>query len=256
MALQTSGAISLADIQTEFGGSNPISLSEYYGVASGVPASGTISIGDFYGKSALIPFPAGTYYAQQPPYEAVIVGLYYEDDDFVELSSAIDLRVIKTASGFEVRAGLGHTPSSYHYGYMQDGDFYEIQLTDASDVLLFALTSATVDALKVDYRTTVTLEDDNSAGSYADFQIINNETPAATYNITDNSWQTLSNGQSIGKRFEAITHTINPYTNGENSARVYATIEIDVWARASGRDDTLLATLLFTMDPAVESITY
>jgi hypothetical protein len=52
MALQTSGAISLANIQTEFGGSNPISLSEYYGVASGVPGSGAISLGDFYGKSS------------------------------------------------------------------------------------------------------------------------------------------------------------------------------------------------------------
>ena len=29
MALQTSGAISFADLQTEFGGTNPISLSEY-----------------------------------------------------------------------------------------------------------------------------------------------------------------------------------------------------------------------------------
>jgi len=254
MALQTSGAISLANIQTEFGGSNPISLSEYYGVASGIPASGTISIGDFYGKSSATLFPIGTYYAQEPPAEAVIVGLYYEDDGFVELSSAIDLRVIKTASGFEVRAGLGHDPSSYHYGYMQDGDYNEIQLTNASDVLLFELTSATVDALKVDYRTTVTLEEDT--GAYADFSTGNNETPAATYNITDNAWQTLSNGQSMGKRFKAWTHTVDPYTYGENSARVWATIEIDVWARASGRVDTLLATLLFTMDPAVESITY
>ena len=30
MALQTSGAISLSNLQTEFGGSNPISISEYY----------------------------------------------------------------------------------------------------------------------------------------------------------------------------------------------------------------------------------
>lgn len=52
MALQTSGAISLSDIQTEFGGSNPISLSEYYGAASGIPASGTISLSNFYGASA------------------------------------------------------------------------------------------------------------------------------------------------------------------------------------------------------------
>jgi hypothetical protein len=53
MALQTSGAISLANIQTEFGGSNPISLSEYYGAASGIPASGAISVSSFYGTSNL-----------------------------------------------------------------------------------------------------------------------------------------------------------------------------------------------------------
>jgi hypothetical protein len=52
MALQTSGSISLLDIQNEFGGSNPIGLNEYYGAASGIPASGTIAIGDFYGASA------------------------------------------------------------------------------------------------------------------------------------------------------------------------------------------------------------
>jgi hypothetical protein len=51
MPLQSSGAISLSQIQTEFGGSNPISLSEYYNAASGIPASGTISMNQFYGKS-------------------------------------------------------------------------------------------------------------------------------------------------------------------------------------------------------------
>lgn len=56
MALQSSGAISLNDIQTEFGGSNPISLSEYYrngGLVTSnntnVPTSGTISLSNFYG---------------------------------------------------------------------------------------------------------------------------------------------------------------------------------------------------------------
>lgn len=52
MALQASGAITLAQVQAEFGGANPISLSEYYGAASGVPASGSISLSHFYGKSA------------------------------------------------------------------------------------------------------------------------------------------------------------------------------------------------------------
>lgn len=52
MTLPASGPLSLSEIQTEFGGTNPISISEYYAAATGVPASGTISISDFYGKSA------------------------------------------------------------------------------------------------------------------------------------------------------------------------------------------------------------
>lgn len=51
MALPGSGQISLDDIQTEFGGTNPISISEYYGADTGVPGSGTISLSDFHGTS-------------------------------------------------------------------------------------------------------------------------------------------------------------------------------------------------------------
>jgi hypothetical protein len=65
MPLPSSGPLSLANIQTEFGGSNPISLSEYYaggayvpagttGTNGAVPSSGTISISNFYGTSAVI----------------------------------------------------------------------------------------------------------------------------------------------------------------------------------------------------------
>lgn len=42
MALQSSGAISFSDIQTEFGGSNPISYSEYYKGGTYVPT--TVSV--------------------------------------------------------------------------------------------------------------------------------------------------------------------------------------------------------------------
>lgn len=52
MALPSSGSLGLAEIQNEFGGTVPISLSEYYGAASGIPTSGAISISHFYGKSA------------------------------------------------------------------------------------------------------------------------------------------------------------------------------------------------------------
>lgn len=62
MTLPTSGPLSLSDIQTEFGGSNPIQLSEYYaggglvpagttGTYGAVPSSGAIGIQNFYGTS-------------------------------------------------------------------------------------------------------------------------------------------------------------------------------------------------------------
>ena len=56
MAIPASGAISLANIQTEFTGSNPIGMNEYYrGGAyvtannTSVPTSGQIAVGNFYG---------------------------------------------------------------------------------------------------------------------------------------------------------------------------------------------------------------
>ncbi len=39
MPLQTTGAISLSDVQSEFGGSNPISMSEYYRGGANVPTT-------------------------------------------------------------------------------------------------------------------------------------------------------------------------------------------------------------------------
>lgn len=58
MALQTSGTMSLDDIQDEFGGSNPININEYYKggtnvpsttANSSIPTSGEIAFDDFYG---------------------------------------------------------------------------------------------------------------------------------------------------------------------------------------------------------------
>jgi len=62
MAITGSGQVSLADLQTEFGGSAPTQLSEYYrggsaGVpssVSAVPTSGEIQFSDFYGTQAAL----------------------------------------------------------------------------------------------------------------------------------------------------------------------------------------------------------
>lgn len=55
------GAASLSDIQTEFGGSNPISLSEYYGAIPSIPSSGAISIDDFRGKQNVFVLTSDTF---------------------------------------------------------------------------------------------------------------------------------------------------------------------------------------------------
>lgn len=65
MAIPSSGALALSAIQTEFGGANPISMSEYYaggthvpsgtsGVNGAVPTTGAISVSKFYGTTAVV----------------------------------------------------------------------------------------------------------------------------------------------------------------------------------------------------------
>ena len=60
MALPTSGTINLSDLQTQFGGSNPVSMSEYYrggsnvannAINTNIPTSGTLDLTDFYGTA-------------------------------------------------------------------------------------------------------------------------------------------------------------------------------------------------------------
>jgi hypothetical protein len=46
--------LTTTEIQTEFGDPSPISFSEYYGLASGIPSSGAIPMSTFYGKTFLI----------------------------------------------------------------------------------------------------------------------------------------------------------------------------------------------------------
>jgi hypothetical protein len=65
MAIPSSGPLALTDVQTEFGGSNPIGINEYYaggayvpagtaGTYGAVPSSGQISLQNFYGTSNVV----------------------------------------------------------------------------------------------------------------------------------------------------------------------------------------------------------
>ena len=51
MPLPSSGSLKLSEIATEFGGSLPHKLSEYYAATAGIPATPPLKISHFYGKS-------------------------------------------------------------------------------------------------------------------------------------------------------------------------------------------------------------
>ena len=78
MALQTSGVIYLSQVQAEFGGTNPIYMSDYYGADTGIPGSGTIYMSQFYGKSSSDPGSTsyttpGTYSFNVPKFTTLTV---------------------------------------------------------------------------------------------------------------------------------------------------------------------------------------
>lgn len=50
MTISASGAVSFSDIQAEMGGTGAVSLSDYYSVSAGLPASGSITFDDFRGE--------------------------------------------------------------------------------------------------------------------------------------------------------------------------------------------------------------
>lgn len=95
MPLQSSGSITFANIQAEFGGANPIGINEYYlngasgyvsgSGAVGIPTSGQISINQFYGKSKVVadtvPTPVATNFSYG--------GTYY--DQYTYLGNVIDV---------------------------------------------------------------------------------------------------------------------------------------------------------------------
>lgn len=59
MAMPSSGVLKWSAIQTEFGGTNPVKLSEYYGEST-LPTSGLIKASDFYGTSSIIVWDKNT----------------------------------------------------------------------------------------------------------------------------------------------------------------------------------------------------
>lgn len=107
MALPSSGSLTLAQIQTEFGGVNPISLSEYYrngGLVTSnntnVPTSGVISLSNFFGAVKLFQFTISTTYTTTQDLRslALAAGWNGADPVLATVSSGVLISSSTTAS--------------------------------------------------------------------------------------------------------------------------------------------------------------
>lgn len=106
MALPISGTMSLSQIATEFNKTPPVAMSSLYGIISGIPVSGAMSISTFYGKSAVV--------AGNSPF-SMTVGTIRSDADgkYITVGSNI--------YGFSTINAIGTiTPASYRSQLIAD----------------------------------------------------------------------------------------------------------------------------------------
>lgn len=133
MALQSSGQISLGDIATEFGGTAPHSLSEYYSKGN-APASGEIQIAaDFYGTSSCTTFTAGTtyYQANVPPQ------VWSTESNYVTRASRTVASSTCSGSAIQSRmyVQVDQVGEEYFYGYVRsrhNGTVYQTGFANSS----------------------------------------------------------------------------------------------------------------------------
>jgi hypothetical protein len=159
MALPGPGVpLSLTDIQGEFGGANPISLSEYYaggglvapgttGTYGAVPSSGQISIQNFYGTAATGPLSIII--------DPSVLTNVFSGSGFVNSDPVTGI-----ASG-------GSGGYSYAWTFVS-GDTYTINFPSAATTTFFTFLSEGQYKLG-NYRCTVT--DSSSATAYADISV-------------------------------------------------------------------------------------
>ena len=94
MAIQPSGAIKLSEIQAEFGGSNPISMSEYYRGGSyvtdnntGVPTSGVLTLSQFYNTTAQFSFTISSNYSTPQDLRTLAIAAGWDGTDYLVVTN-------------------------------------------------------------------------------------------------------------------------------------------------------------------------
>ena len=164
MVLQSSGAISLNDIQNEFGGTNPIGINEYYSAASGIPSSGLISFNQFYGKSAV------------PPWEIIMhtSGYAVNSSVFGSLGTTTFKSITASSTGASSRTSFGNGTGLYN-AFFTKKNITKIALVSGNG----SLSDPTSHSYYVIYDLV------GSTGNESLYEIINR---LDTYNLNSASW--------------------------------------------------------------------
>ena len=222
MGLQSSGSISLNDIAGEFGGSTPHSLNEYYDAASGVPASGAISLADFYGTSAITPVVfletaandiVVTYVSNL---NKVVFAMIYNNRGNAIAGDMSDGKFISTSTG-----GLA--------GFMPYGPSNRISITsDGNKAIIF------YEALQTYYATVATVGSNNgisygNQGAIASGQVF---FPTVTYDSYNNkvvvvwsdpdTWEMKARVGTVSGTSISFGPTVNTFIKGSYKASTYS----------------------------------
>ena len=247
MALQTSGAISLLNLQTEFGGANPIGLNEYYrGGAyvpnttqnSAVPTGGAIALSNFYGAAAAIPITFTDFMRRTTAADAVfgsrnvVSGIAN-----AQVSFAVRLRRADPYVYLEVRE-IAVAQSSTWYNTGGGGT-------------ALSTSYVTMGRFNLSGITAVFLSWSTGGSGSGSFSVTGNNSAfvtSATFVAASGVWQNVGNGQSIGL-FSAADVTAECFQTRTATRYAYIT----AYARSTGYIDTALGTYRITHVPSARS---
>jgi hypothetical protein len=205
MPLQSSGAISLNQIHIEAGGTSgtTVSLNDSDIRSLGGVASGAIDFADFYGASAgPVDFNNFTYQAERRDQGGYSVSQYSSviDTSFASSMPRLAFRV-RLSSGvlyYEVKKGAGSN------GVRADGNSSGVQdgTTTAITTTYLSIGSMSVPS-PVDVK--INWSSNNYGTSGASGVIGHGPLSSSTYALSDNVYQTLTDGQSAGLYVYATT---------------------------------------------------
>jgi len=197
MPLQSSGAISLNQIHIEAGGTSgtTVSLNDSDIRSLGGVASGAIDFADFYGASSVQSFNSFSYLAERADQASISLGATSTSSGSsfasVFATMAFRLRLDSNVLHFEVKRVSGANGIIYdgNTSGVQDGTFTGI---NTSYVSLGTLSVPSPVDVKVNWAYSIS--GTGGTGSISG----NTVSTGATYSLSDNTFQTLTNGQSAG----------------------------------------------------------